>query len=122
MTRTTSQASLLQISTPHQREDIWALTYDLTRKKPHSRWIFSRIGFRSTPRSYHQPCNSSSLGIFHISIVCFPFPIGDIRCTVNFFPFYFGCGTTAVPSNRVTVLFTFLLEEALDLFMTVYCS
>ncbi|GBM95803.1 hypothetical protein AVEN_165503-1 [Araneus ventricosus] len=60
MTRTTPElASPLQTSTSHKREDVWLSTYDLTCNRPHTRRIFSGIGFRTwnppvpRPRPYH---------------------------------------------------------------------
>ncbi|GBN54478.1 hypothetical protein AVEN_209908-1 [Araneus ventricosus] len=44
MTRTTPElAPPLQTSAPHQREDVWPHTYDLTCNKPTTRQIFSGI-------------------------------------------------------------------------------
>ncbi|GBN75100.1 hypothetical protein AVEN_142814-1 [Araneus ventricosus] len=47
------------IYAPHQQEDIWSSTYDLTCNRPHTRWIFSGIWFPtwnpsvSRTRPYH---------------------------------------------------------------------
>ncbi|GBM64576.1 hypothetical protein AVEN_56550-1 [Araneus ventricosus] len=48
MTRRTPElSSSLQTSTPHQREDVWPLMYDLTCNRPNTRRIFSGTGFRA---------------------------------------------------------------------------
>ncbi|GBN12333.1 hypothetical protein AVEN_241526-1 [Araneus ventricosus] len=48
MTRTTPElAPPLQTSAPLRREDIWSLPYDLACNRPHTRWIFKGIGFRT---------------------------------------------------------------------------
>ncbi|GBL97102.1 hypothetical protein AVEN_254138-1 [Araneus ventricosus] len=45
MTRTPpGLAPPLQTSAPHQREDVWPPTYDLTCNRPNTRRIFSGIG------------------------------------------------------------------------------
>ncbi|GBN60543.1 hypothetical protein AVEN_171019-1 [Araneus ventricosus] len=51
--RTTPElATPLQTSAPHQREDVWSHTYDLTSNRPTTRLIFSGIGFRTwSPRA-----------------------------------------------------------------------
>ncbi|GBM13752.1 hypothetical protein AVEN_90016-1 [Araneus ventricosus] len=48
ITRTTPElASPLQTSAPHQREDVWPHTYDLTCNRSTTRLILSGIGFRT---------------------------------------------------------------------------
>ncbi|GBL81878.1 hypothetical protein AVEN_50480-1 [Araneus ventricosus] len=45
---------------PHQRDDVWLPTYDLSRNRPNTRRIFNGIGFRTwnsqapRPRPYQQ--------------------------------------------------------------------
>ncbi|GBN13719.1 hypothetical protein AVEN_126562-1 [Araneus ventricosus] len=60
MMRATSElAPPLQASAPHQREDVWPPTYDLTSNRPNTQRIFSGIKFRTwnpsalRPTPYH---------------------------------------------------------------------
>ncbi|GBM35891.1 hypothetical protein AVEN_125877-1 [Araneus ventricosus] len=47
----------LQASAPHQRDDVWPLTYDLARNRPKAQRIFNGIVFRTwnppVPTPYH---------------------------------------------------------------------
>ncbi|GBL77463.1 hypothetical protein AVEN_41851-1 [Araneus ventricosus] len=77
MTRTTPElAPPFQASTPHQREDVLDTTYDLACSRPHTRRIFSGIGFRTwnPPAPKPRPYLYATAATFHQGF-CFLYAI-----------------------------------------------